>query len=200
MFAYYEGVLHSIGEGLVLQDRSNRVVLANDRAAELLGLPDSGRRRSAGAARRRSTRPSVADVLSRTDAGRRDRDHADAVLVVDRDVIVSRPARRARAWSARSRPCATTPSCRSSRASCDMTTHLRRAALAGARVREPAAHDHRAYRAGPARRGRALASRSSLAQRARRPAASAVEEPVRRAAPRQGRAGAASAASPSRST
>ncbi|MFB2557384.1 sensor histidine kinase [Herbiconiux liangxiaofengii] len=39
MFAYYEGVLHSIGEGLVLQDGQRDVVLYNDRAAELLGLP-----------------------------------------------------------------------------------------------------------------------------------------------------------------
>jgi sensor histidine kinase regulating citrate/malate metabolism len=38
MFAYYEGVLHSIGEGLVLQNRGREIVLANDRAAELLGI------------------------------------------------------------------------------------------------------------------------------------------------------------------
>ena len=39
MFAYYEGVLHSVREGLVLMDRDRRVVLYNDQAAELLGLP-----------------------------------------------------------------------------------------------------------------------------------------------------------------
>ena len=39
MFAYYEGVLHSVREGLVLMDRDRRVVLYNDHAAELLGLP-----------------------------------------------------------------------------------------------------------------------------------------------------------------
>ncbi|MDO9397184.1 MAG: PAS domain-containing protein, partial [Herbiconiux sp.] len=49
MFAYYEGVLHSIGEGLVLQDAARRVVLCNDRAAELLGLPGLAQRDRNGA-------------------------------------------------------------------------------------------------------------------------------------------------------
>jgi two-component system CitB family sensor kinase len=39
MFAYYEGVLHSVREGLVLVDPQSRIVLYNDQAAELLGLP-----------------------------------------------------------------------------------------------------------------------------------------------------------------
>lgn len=39
VFASYEGVLHSIHEGLVVIDRSASVVLHNDRAAELLNLP-----------------------------------------------------------------------------------------------------------------------------------------------------------------
>lgn len=38
MFAYYEGVLHSVREGLVLVDTKGRLVLYNDQAAELLGL------------------------------------------------------------------------------------------------------------------------------------------------------------------
>jgi two-component system CitB family sensor kinase len=38
MFAYYEGVLHSVREGLVLVDDRGRLVLYNDQAAELLGL------------------------------------------------------------------------------------------------------------------------------------------------------------------
>ncbi|RFA16803.1 hypothetical protein B7R21_01440 [Subtercola boreus] len=42
MFSYYEGVLHSVREGLVLVDSRGRLVLHNDRAAELLGLPPSG--------------------------------------------------------------------------------------------------------------------------------------------------------------
>ncbi|MCU1542707.1 MAG: sensor histidine kinase [Microbacteriaceae bacterium] len=39
MFAYYEGVLHSVREGLVLVDDRGRLTLYNDQAAELLGLP-----------------------------------------------------------------------------------------------------------------------------------------------------------------
>ena len=39
MFSYYEGVLHSVREGLVLVDAEGRLVLYNDQAAEFLGLP-----------------------------------------------------------------------------------------------------------------------------------------------------------------
>lgn len=39
MFDYYEAVLHSVREGLVLVDPQRRLVLVNDQAAELLGLP-----------------------------------------------------------------------------------------------------------------------------------------------------------------
>lgn len=94
MFAYYEGVLHSIGEGLVLQDDRNRVVLANDRAAELLGLPKpTGRGQHAAPAplERLGLAPSVTDVLARTDAVVDEIVITPThVLVVDRDVIVSR--------------------------------------------------------------------------------------------------------------
>src|SRR5215207_215869 len=92
MFAYYEGVLHSIGEGLVLQDASNAIVLANDRAAELLGLP---RRTGSSAApiplAELGLPASVADVLARADAVVDEIVITEThVLVVDRDVIVSR--------------------------------------------------------------------------------------------------------------
>ncbi|MGG5173009.1 sensor histidine kinase [Pseudarthrobacter sp. J1738] len=39
LFAYYESVLHSVREGVVLIDNNRRVVMYNDQAAELLGLP-----------------------------------------------------------------------------------------------------------------------------------------------------------------
>ena len=42
MFAYYEGVLHSVREGLVLVDDRGRLTLYNDQAAELLDLPPGG--------------------------------------------------------------------------------------------------------------------------------------------------------------
>lgn len=92
MFAYYEGVLHSIGEGLVLQDDRNRVVLANDRAAELLGLPKpTGRDAAPSPLDGLGLAPSVAEVLSRTDAVVDEIVITPThVLVVDRDVIVSR--------------------------------------------------------------------------------------------------------------
>ncbi|WP_231334868.1 sensor histidine kinase [Actinomadura graeca] len=45
MFEYYEAILHSVREGLVLLDRSGRVVLCNDAARDLLGLPADPRGR-----------------------------------------------------------------------------------------------------------------------------------------------------------
>lgn len=92
MFAYYEGVLHSIGEGLVLQDRSNAVVLYNDRAAELLGLPRrEGGGRDAVPLAELELPPAVAEVLGRSDAVVDEIAITPThVLVIDRDVIVSR--------------------------------------------------------------------------------------------------------------
>lgn len=102
MFSYYEGVLHSIGEGLVLQDRSNAVVLYNDRAAELLGLPrrerhERGGREAPVPLARLDLPPAVAEVLSRTDAVVDEIVITPThVLVIDRDVIVSRERERER--------------------------------------------------------------------------------------------------------
>lgn len=39
LFAYYESVLHSVREGVILIDPKGKVVMYNDQAAELLGLP-----------------------------------------------------------------------------------------------------------------------------------------------------------------
>ncbi|MGW4931084.1 sensor histidine kinase [Agromyces sp. NPDC004153] len=98
MFAYYEGVLHSIGEGLLLQDRSGAVVLYNDRAAELLGLPRRERGRDdAIPLDRFDLSPAVAEVLGRTDAVVDEIAITPThVLVIDRDVIVSRERGRDR--------------------------------------------------------------------------------------------------------
>ncbi|MDQ6752514.1 MAG: sensor histidine kinase [Actinomycetota bacterium] len=38
LFAYYESVLHSVRDGLVLVDRHGELVMCNDQAAELLGI------------------------------------------------------------------------------------------------------------------------------------------------------------------
>lgn len=103
MFAYYEGVLHSIGEGLVLQDRSNAVMLYNDRAADLLGLPrreavgrEAGSREAVPLAELELP-PAVAEVLGRTGAVVDEIAITPThVLVIDRDVIVSRERERGR--------------------------------------------------------------------------------------------------------
>ncbi|QJU54280.1 GHKL domain-containing protein [Herbiconiux sp. SALV-R1] len=91
MFAYYEGVLHSISEGLVLQDASRRVVLYNDRAAELLGLPRS----SGGAPVAVSQLPLDAPVAAALDSAEVAVDEIVVtdthVLVLDRDRVVSSP-------------------------------------------------------------------------------------------------------------
>ncbi|MGP5219365.1 sensor histidine kinase [Arthrobacter rhombi] len=42
LFAYYDSALHSLREGLVLIDDHRRLVLYNDQAADLLGLPPAG--------------------------------------------------------------------------------------------------------------------------------------------------------------
>lgn len=39
LFAYYESVLHSVREGVILIDPQGKVVMYNDQAADLLGLP-----------------------------------------------------------------------------------------------------------------------------------------------------------------
>ncbi len=59
MFDYYEAILHSVREGLVLVDRDGRVGLYNDAAADLLGL--SGDVRGAAV-----SELGLADALSRT--------------------------------------------------------------------------------------------------------------------------------------
>jgi sensor histidine kinase regulating citrate/malate metabolism len=41
LFAYYESVLHSVREGLILIDTKGSVVMYNDQAAELLGLDET---------------------------------------------------------------------------------------------------------------------------------------------------------------
>ena len=93
MFAYYEGVLHSIGEGLVLQNGDRELVLYNDRAAELLGLP-----RPTPASRLRTLAPERLDLPTPIAALLIDDAVAvdeivitpHHVLVVDRDRVVGR--------------------------------------------------------------------------------------------------------------
>jgi two-component system CitB family sensor kinase len=89
MFAYYEGVLHSVREGLVLVDDRARVVLYNDQAAELLGLPFERPDEPVPVSRLDLPRP-LATLLS---SGERAVDElyltASHVLVVNQEATVS---------------------------------------------------------------------------------------------------------------
>ena len=48
LFAYYESVLHSVREGVILIDPKGKVVMYNDQAAELLGLKKQASDAAAG--------------------------------------------------------------------------------------------------------------------------------------------------------
>ncbi|MFE4230280.1 ATP-binding protein [Arthrobacter sp. NPDC056886] len=74
LFAYYESVLHSVREGVILIDPQGKVVMYNDQAADLLGLPkqsadgaaaagtDAASTAANGATGGRQTAPSLADL------------------------------------------------------------------------------------------------------------------------------------------
>ncbi|MHC6594869.1 sensor histidine kinase [Arthrobacter sp. C152] len=91
LFAYYESVLHSVREGLILLDARKRVVMYNDQAAELLGLPQTGSNDP--------TRPPSLDelpldteLLSLFESGRTTKD--EIVLTGSRVLVVNQaPAR-----------------------------------------------------------------------------------------------------------
>ncbi|WP_426302946.1 sensor histidine kinase [Arthrobacter sp. R-11] len=70
LFAYYESVLHSVREGVVLIDTRGTVVMYNDQAAELLGLEPSDVGPSAGAAPRLSELPLDASLRELFESGR----------------------------------------------------------------------------------------------------------------------------------
>jgi sensor histidine kinase regulating citrate/malate metabolism len=70
LFAYYESVLHSVREGVILIDPKGNVVMYNDQAAELLGLPKqssdggpaAGTEAPGATAGRRRSAPSLASL------------------------------------------------------------------------------------------------------------------------------------------
>ncbi|MFC8304159.1 ATP-binding protein [Specibacter sp. NPDC057265] len=69
LFAYYESVLHSVREGLVLVDTQGQLVLYNDHAARLLGLELPGSTRPAGTAGAAETGGAGAAARSRRAPG-----------------------------------------------------------------------------------------------------------------------------------
>ncbi|MGK9149060.1 sensor histidine kinase [Plantibacter flavus] len=89
MFDYYESVLHSVREGLVLVDRRQRLVLVNDQAAELLGLP-LGERSTAVPVEELQIDPGLRELLA---SGRQAVDEVhltrDHVLVVNQEPAIA---------------------------------------------------------------------------------------------------------------
>ncbi|MEY2848039.1 MAG: hypothetical protein RI885_704 [Actinomycetota bacterium] len=86
MVDFYESVLHSVREGVVLTDRQRRIVLYNDEAADLLGLPPSPGGAATGSTRELGVDERIADLL---ESGRRvvEETHAtaDRVLLVNQE-------------------------------------------------------------------------------------------------------------------
>lgn len=83
LFAYYDSALHSLREGLVLIDEKGRLVLYNDQAADLLGLPPAGALKPAPVASL-GLPETVADLFA---SGRRAADEIH--LTRDRILVIS---------------------------------------------------------------------------------------------------------------
>jgi sensor histidine kinase regulating citrate/malate metabolism len=81
MYDHHDAILHSVSEGLIVVDR-DRVVLVNDEARRLLGLPDGA-----------VEPPALPEFLRSSDTGARDEVHVtdDRVLVVNRSPVTSSP-------------------------------------------------------------------------------------------------------------
>jgi len=98
LFVYNDSVLHSVREGLVLVDRKGDLVLYNDQAAELLGIPARPASRTAG-----SSAPAIDDLdlpaslaeLLRSGRTAQDEIHLTEtrVLVVSQEPAVPTPSR-----------------------------------------------------------------------------------------------------------
>ncbi|TFC95164.1 MULTISPECIES: sensor histidine kinase [Cryobacterium] len=88
LFVYYDSVLHSVREGLVLVGLTGRVVLYNDQAARMLGLPP----RPAGEERASAAAPRRLDLLNLTPALgellQSGRPAVDEIHVTDERVLV----------------------------------------------------------------------------------------------------------------
>ena len=98
LFVYNDSVLHSVREGLVLVDRKGDLVLYNDQAAELLGIPPRPTTRAAGTAAPAiddlDLPASLADLL-RSGRTAQDEIHLTEtrVLVVSQEPAVPTPGR-----------------------------------------------------------------------------------------------------------
>jgi len=89
MFSYYESVLHSVREGLVLVDTDARIVLYNDQAAEMLGLPGHRTDDTAILVATLEVPASLRDVLASGDAAVNEIHLTDSqVLVVNQEPAI----------------------------------------------------------------------------------------------------------------
>ncbi|MFC8037738.1 ATP-binding protein [Paenarthrobacter sp. NPDC057355] len=70
LFAYYESVLHSVREGVILVDTRGKAVMYNDQAAELLGLEPSDADRSPEAAPKLTELPFDGSLRTLFESGR----------------------------------------------------------------------------------------------------------------------------------
>jgi sensor histidine kinase regulating citrate/malate metabolism len=70
LFAYYESVLHSVREGVILIDTHGKAVMYNDQAAELLGLEPSDADRSPDEAPKLSDLPFDGSLRALFESGR----------------------------------------------------------------------------------------------------------------------------------
>ncbi len=113
LFAYYESVLHSVREGVILIDPRGKVVMYNDQAAALLGVPprtvDGGSSPGRGAAA-----PSLAELPlapSLKELFESGRTAEDEIHLTGRRVLVvnQRPAVGPRPTAARQRQAAGSP-------------------------------------------------------------------------------------------
>ncbi|MEZ2388766.1 ATP-binding protein [bacterium RCC_150] len=100
LFAYYESVLHSVREGVVLIDTRGRVVMYNDQAAELLGLEKSDVDPAAAAAPHLSELPLDPGLQGLFESGRTAHDEihltGSRILVVNQAPAVGPPRMRGR--------------------------------------------------------------------------------------------------------
>lgn len=87
LFAYYESVLHSVREGVILIDTHGKAVMYNDQAAELLGLEPSDADRSPEAAPKLADLPFDGSMRALFESGRSARDEihltGSRILVVN---------------------------------------------------------------------------------------------------------------------
>lgn len=100
LFAYYESVLHSVREGLILIDTRGKAVMYNDQAAELLGLEPSDADRSPDQAPGLSELPFDGSLKALFESGRPARDEihltGSRILVVNQAPAVGPTPARSR--------------------------------------------------------------------------------------------------------